>query len=146
MRVGRLIAIEFLVLVCCNALAWGQDDSVKATFGFHDRDAGHWKGGIHAACAGTNNLYNPLDDKTELVTNYPGTQVTAGDLVENWNSPVDMTRIEVLEWRDVRGVIELRLFNASGAQVGVLTNALGVYEATTGTEISELTQENEKRM
>ena len=36
--------------------------------------------------------------------------------------------------------------DSCGAQVGVLTNTFGVYEATTGTDISELKQENKKRM
>ncbi len=41
----------------------------------------------------------------------------------------------MLELRDIRGTNALHLLNAAGTEVGVLTNALGVYEATNGAGI-----------
>jgi len=128
----------FAGLIATVMQASGDDSSTLVTFGWHNRGAKHWRGYIEAACAGTNNLHNPLEDRTELapLMKYPGTSVSSGDLIEEWvctNAAV--CRVEVLELRDIRGTNALHLLNAAGTEVGVLTNALGVYEATNGAGI-----------
>ena len=118
------MAYAFAGLIATVMQASGDDSSSQVTFGWHNRGANHWRGYIEAACAGTNNLQNPLEDRTELapLMKYPGTSVSSGDLIEEWvctNAAV--CRVEVLELRDTRGSIALHLLNAAGSEVGLLT-------------------------
>jgi len=131
-----LLCVEMLALFFCNSLVSSADDYVTVTFGFHNRGVQHWRGAISAACAGTNNLQNPLENKTELalLSSYPGTCISGTGLTQEWTSP-GVLRVEVMELRDIRGPIELKLLDGSGTVLGVLTAVGDVYEAADASRI-----------